>query len=128
MNIGDITNLVTQVTDAIDRHTRAIHARTLYLAESNDSDRGRSIRDDWRGRIEGELRKVAPTSPKKEKPHACSVLGCSGNHPHAVAVPNEAIVCSVDGAYVDAQDSPPTRLKCEECGRIYSWPSGKHIG
>lgn len=116
MNIGDVTNLVTQVTDAIDRHTRAIHARTLYLAESNDSDRGRQIRDDWRGRIEGELRKVAPTSPKKVKPH---VLLDDETKP---------LRCSEDGGYLDVKNSEGTRLQCEICGRVYEYPSGRHIG
>lgn len=116
MNIGDVTSLVTQVTDAIDRHTRAIHARTLYLVESNDTDRGRQMRDDWRERIEGELRKVSPTSPKKEKPHV------------KVSALSAPLQCSVDDGYLDALDSPPTQLQCEICGRIYEYSSGKMIG
>lgn len=116
MNIGDVTNLVTQLTDAIDRHTRAIHARTLYLAESNDTDRGRQIRDDWRGRIEGELRKVSPTSPKKQKPHV-----------KASAI-NSPLQCSVDDGYLEPLDEPPTKLKCEICGRKYEYSSGRMIG
>lgn len=42
--------------------------------------------------------------------------------------PNQALRCSVDNGYLDAQNSPPTRLKCEICGRIYEYSSGRHLG
>lgn len=49
--------------------------------------------------------------------------------PHVVNPgPGQALRCSVDNGYLDAQDSPPTRLKCEICGRIYEYATGEFLG
>lgn len=57
-----------------------------------------------------------------------AITETKNNPPHVVDPgPNQALRCSVDGGYLDMEKNRK-RLKCEECGRIYSWPNGKHLG
>lgn len=79
-----------------------------------------------------------PVSEGKSSPIGGSMFGLADviaeinqpkTKPHVINPgPGYALRCSADNGYLDAQDSPPTRLKCEICGRIYEYATGELLG